>query len=430
MKLFLSERSGELYRLVLRLAGIFSARGGRALLAGGSVRDALLGRVVKDFDIEVHGLAADELLSSLEGVCEVDAVGMSFGVIKVKHREIDITLPRRENKTGAGHRGFLVETDPTLSFAEAAARRDFTINAIMYDPLTDELIDPWNGAEDLKKGMLRHVSEHFSEDPLRVLRGMQFAARLGFRAAPETLALCAELDQNELAMERIGTEWEKLLLQGKTISAGLDFLKQCRWIRFYPELEQVSAGGNWAKLKEFADRCAALRPAGKDQALLFMASALTALCGADPESAAEECSRFCRRLWNREELIARAALLVRTFREYAEASPETFTDPLCRRLALRLRGLVLFALLFEGAENEAAADHLRSAGERLGVLDAPPAPLLTGRHGIAAGMEPGPAMGKLLNECFEAQLDGLFTDLEGAEKVLRERLHGPGGKKS
>ena len=430
MKLFLTERSGELYQLVLRLAGIFSARGGRAMLVGGSVRDALLGRVVKDFDIEVHGLAAGELLSALEGVCEVDTVGMSFGVIKVKHREIDITLPRKENKTGAGHRGFLVETDPALSFAEAAARRDFTVNAVMYDPLTDELIDPWNGAEDLKNGILRHVSEHFSEDPLRVLRGMQFAARLGFRAAPETLALCAELDQNELAVERIGAEWEKLLLRGKSISAGLEFLKQCRWIRFYPELEKISRGGNWPELGAFADRCAALRPAGKDRALLFMASALTALCGTDPGSAARECAGFCRRLWNREELIARAALLVRTFREYAGASPDIFTDPLCRRLSLELHGLALLALLFEGAEGQDAADRLRSAGERLGVLDAPPAPLLTGRHGIAAGMTPGPAMGEILRECFEAQLDGRFTDLEGAEKFLRERLRGPDGKKS
>lgn len=430
MKLFLTERSGELYKLVLRLAGFFSARGGRALLVGGSVRDALLGRPVKDFDIEVHGLAADELLSSLEGVCEVDAVGMSFGVIKVKHREIDITLPRKENKTGAGHRGFLVETDPSLSFAEAAARRDFTVNAIMYDPLTDELIDPWNGAGDLKNGILRHVSEHFTEDPLRVLRGMQFASRLGFRAAPETLVLCAGLDQNELAVERIGTEWEKLLLQGKSLSAGLEFLRQCRWIRFYPELERVSRGENWAKLKEFADRCAALRPGEKDRALLFMASALTALLGRDPESAAEECSSFCRRLWNREGLIARAALLVRTFREYEEASPESFTDPLCRRLSLRLRGLVLLALLFEGAGKKEVAGGLRAAGSRLGVLDAPPAPLLTGRHGIAAGMKPGPAMGKVLDACFEAQLDGLFTDLAGAEKFLREHLAEPGGKKS
>ena len=430
MKLFLTERSGELYKLVLRLAGIFSARGGRALLVGGSVRDALMGRPVKDFDIEVHGLDAWTLLSSLEGVCEVDAVGMSFGVIKVKHREIDITLPRKENKTGAGHRGFLVETDPKLGFAEAAARRDFTVNAIMYDPLTDELIDPWNGAGDLKNGILRHVSEHFSEDPLRVLRGMQFAARLGFRAAPETLAICAELDQNELAVERIGTEWEKLLLQGKNLSAGLEFLKQCRWIRFYPELEQVSSGGNWEKLKGFADRCAALRPAEKDRGLIFMAAALTALCGPDPESAAKGCSSFCRRLWNREELTARTALLVRTFREYEEASPETFTDPLCRRLALRLRGLDLLARLFEGAEKRNAADHLRAAGLRLGVLDAPPAPLLTGRHGIAAGMKPGPGMGKVLDACFEAQLEGLFTDLAGAEKFLRERLQGPGNKKS
>ena len=161
-----------------------------------------------------------------------------------------------------------------------------------------------------------------------------------------------------------------------------------------------------------------------------MASALTAFCGSAPESAAEACSSFCRRLWNREELIARAALLVQTFREYEKAPAETFSDPLCRRISLRLRGLALLARLLDGSGNDNAADRLRTAGRRLDVLDAPPAPLLTGRHGIAAGMTPGPAMGKVLDECFEAQLDGLFTDLEGAEKFLRKCLREPEGKKS
>ena len=226
MKLFEKENSGDLYQKVLQLAGIFSAAGGRAVLVGGAVRDALLGKTVKDFDLEVHYLASGKVLELLRSVCEVDTVGMSFGVIKVKHFDLDISLPRRENKNGAGHRGFLVETDPDLNFYDASARRDFTVNAIMYDPLDGELIDPHHGVEDLRKKVLRHVSEHFSEDPLRVLRGMQFVARLEFSAAPETLKLCTGLDQHELAIERIGTEWEKLLLQGKKVSYGLEFLKQ------------------------------------------------------------------------------------------------------------------------------------------------------------------------------------------------------------
>ena len=217
MKLFEAERSGRLYQKVLELAGLFHSAGGRALLVGGAVRDGLLGRQVKDFDLEIHGLSAVRVLELLQKNCEVDAVGMSFGVIKVKHLDLDISLPRKENKTGAGHRGFLIEVSPDLSIAEAAARRDFTVNAIMYDPLTCELLDPHGGIKDLGNKILRHVSFHFTEDPLRVLRGMQFAARMGFDFAPETVKLCSVIDQNELAIERIGTEWEKLLLQGGQI---------------------------------------------------------------------------------------------------------------------------------------------------------------------------------------------------------------------
>ena len=422
MSLFCTERSGGLYGQVLELAGIFRSGGGRALIVGGSVRDALLGRPVKDFDMEIYGLSPERVLELLKGVCEVDAVGMSFGVIKVKHREIDITLPRRENKTGAGHRGFLVEPDPGMDCAEAAARRDFTVNAIMYDPLREELIDPWHGAEDLRAGVLRHVSSHFSEDPLRVLRGMQFAARLGFRVAPETAELCAGLDQRELAVERIGTEWEKLLLQGEHISFGLDFLLRSRWIRFYPELEAAAQSSRWAGIGRFADACAARRPEERNTALLFMTAALTAFLKEDPGEVGETARCFCRRLWNREELISRAALLARTFRETEMMPQASVTLTLSRRLSLKLGGLELLTRLLRGAGRESTAASLRARGLEAGVFHGPPRPLLTGRHGIAAGLRPGPELGAVLDACFEAQLEGRFSGLEGAEAFLRGEI--------
>ena len=414
MRLFESEYSGRLFQKVLELAGVFSSAGGRALLVGGAVRDALMGRTVKDFDLEIHDLSAGKVLELLKQNCEIDAVGMSFGVIKVKHFDLDISLPRRENKTGAGHRGFLVEVDPQLSISEAAARRDFTVNAIMYDPVTCELLDPHGGAADIERKILRHVSGHFAEDPLRVLRGMQFAARLGFAFAPETVEVCKEIDQNELPVERIGSEWEKLLLQGVKCSAGLEFLQQCCWIRFYPELEKL-APEKWKKTLALLDSCAASRSGERQKDLLLMTAAL--ISGMSPE----EGTAFCRRLWNRHDLIKKALLLAETLREY-EMEKSGITPGRCRRIACNLNGMELFITLLRCAGFENDALRFRECAEKCGVLTAAPVPIVGGKESLLAGCRPGPEMGAYLKRCFEAQLDGEFDDLQGGLEYLKRLL--------
>lgn len=426
MKLFEKENSGDLYQKVLQLAGIFSAAGGRAVLVGGAVRDALLGKTVKDFDLEVHYLASGKVLELLRSVCEVDTVGMSFGVIKVKHFDLDISLPRRENKNGAGHRGFLVETDPDLNFYDASARRDFTVNAIMYDPLDGELIDPHHGVEDLRKKVLRHVSEHFSEDPLRVLRGMQFVARLEFSAAPETLKLCTGLDQHELAIERIGTEWEKLLLQGKKVSYGLEFLKQSRWIRFYPELEAICDSRCWEKLCRITDNAACARCGNRQKDLLLMTAAFCACLTENKADTASAGERFCRRLWNRHELIKKSVNLAESFREWEAGDANAVTPPVCRRLSHRLNGLENFITLLRCAGNDDTAKRFFEIASKYDVLMQPPVPLVGGMECAAAGITPGPLMGMYLKLCFDAQLDGEFDDLPGGVKyleILLEKKH-------
>ena len=415
MRLFESERSGKLYQKVLELAGIFCNAGGRALLVGGAVRDALLGRQVKDFDLEIHGLSAGELLACLKGICEVDAVGMSFGVIKVKHLELDISLPRRENKIGKGHRGFLVEVDPDLSIADAAARRDFTVNAIMYDPLTEELLDPHGGLRDLENKILRHVSSHFVEDPLRVLRGMQFASRMEFDFAPETIELCSHISQNELAVERIGTEWEKMLLQGKAISKGLAFLSDCRWSGFYPELDALSDLA-LKNLGHFLDSCALLRKGDRQKDLLFMTAALVSSMSAAAGKA------FCRRLWNRDELIGKALRLAEAFRDVSATPDQVWSEAQVRRIALRLDGTELLCRLLKGTGLRQSSGLIEEIARKESVWDTPPVPLITGKHGIGLWISPGPELGTLVRKCFEAQLDGAFNDLEGGKKYLRRMM--------
>ena len=217
---------------VVTVAELVREAGGRALLVGGCVRDELCGGHPKDYDIECFGISADDLQAALRKKFELDLVGLSFGVIKLHHCDIDVALPRRETKLGLGHRAFGMEHDPNLSIEEASARRDFTVNAIYRDPLTGEVLDPWNGREDLRRKILRHVSDHFREDPLRVLRGMQFVARFDLEPAPETIEVCRGMTPEGLPPERLFEEWAKLLTKGVKISKGLEFLRAVGWTRY------------------------------------------------------------------------------------------------------------------------------------------------------------------------------------------------------
>ena len=212
--------------------------GGRALFVGGCVRDAILGHQAKDLDIEVYGVSPEALKKILAAHFRVDLVGEAFGVIKIHEFPIDVSIPRRESKTGLGHKAFDILSDPHMTPKEAAWRRDFTINAMAYDPVIEELIDPFSGFQDLKGRILHHVGEQFSEDPLRVLRGLQFAGRFSLEAQPDTLQLCQELvvEYDTLAIERVWGEWYKWAAQSQLPSAGLTFLRQCGWLQLYPEL--------------------------------------------------------------------------------------------------------------------------------------------------------------------------------------------------
>jgi len=440
---------------VLEIAALLRFAGGRALLAGGCVRDFLTGTTPHDFDLEVYGLSAGEIIRALNGSYELDLVGMSFGVMKVRHCNIDIALPRTESKTGRGHRGFMVAPRPDLDFATAAARRDFTVNAMMMDALTGEIIDPHGGQQDLKRGILRHVSSHFTEDPLRVLRGMQFIGRFGFSAAPETIRLCAQLSQEELAAERIAGEWDKLLLQGKYIPAALRFLQEVNWVRFYPELAALIGcpqdprwhpeGDVWNHTLAALDAAAGLRGNDNDDALVLMLAVLChdfgkaacTLChpdgritsaGHDTFTAPAE--NFISRIWLRKDLHDRVMPLIKTHMQPWQLIRDGSSDRAFRRLALNAKRLDLLADLVEcdvrgiAAGEEKLAEKLallakfRTRANELSLAQTPPSPLVLGRHLLARGIKPGPQMKPLLDRCFEAQLEGEFHDLDGAMKFL------------
>ena len=222
---------------ITKLAETVKQNGGRAMLVGGCVRDALMDLEPKDWDLEIYGVEPQRLREILDSFGKVDAVGEAFTVYKIG-RDLDVALPRREKKIGRGHKGFVVEGDPQMSCAEAARRRDFTINAIMQDALTGEIVDVYGGRADIENKILRVVSaETFPEDSLRVLRAAQFAARFEFTIDAETREICRSIDLTDLPKERIWCELEKLLLKAEKPSIGLHCFYDLRIAeQLFPEL--------------------------------------------------------------------------------------------------------------------------------------------------------------------------------------------------
>jgi tRNA nucleotidyltransferase (CCA-adding enzyme) len=218
-----------------------------AYLVGGFVRDELLGITSKDADIEVFGMASEELEKKLHELFDgnVVTVGRSFGVFKVMLGggvDVDVAIPRRESKSGKGHKDFVVEGDPTMTIEEAARRRDFTINAMYRDLANGALVDPYGGANDLKNKVLRAVDvKKFGEDPLRVYRAVQFVARFGLTVEEETFELMKNMvddgELDHLPAERVTGEIKKLLLQAERPSMGFELMRALGIIEmYYPEL--------------------------------------------------------------------------------------------------------------------------------------------------------------------------------------------------
>lgn len=272
--------------IAVRIAEYADAAGGRTFYVGGFVRDKIMGAENKDVDIEVHGILPDELRGILAKLGEPLEFGRSFGVFALKGEDIDIAMPRRERATGTGHRDFDVEVDPFLGTEKAARRRDFTINSIMEDVLSGEIIDHFGGRRDLEAGVIRHIdAESFVEDPLRVLRGAQFAARFGFTIADETLELCRGIDISTLSRERVEEELKKALLKADRPSIFFEALRDMDQLDlWFPELRQLIGleqdpvfhpeGDVWVHTMEVLDRAAAYRDRVSDP-YAFMILALT-----------------------------------------------------------------------------------------------------------------------------------------------------------
>ena len=456
----------ELAAAVADIAGAVRGAGGRARLVGGAVRDALLGaESAKDVDIEVFGVAPDELERIIGARYAYDPCGLSFGVLKIKGLDIDVSLPRSESKRGLGHKGFLVDSNPSLTVREAASRRDFTINAIYLDPLDGTVEDPFGGAEDLKRRILRHVSPKFAEDPLRVIRGMQFCARFALSAAPETVALCRTMDMEGLPPERLFEEWAKLLLKGRDMGRGLGFLRDVSWHRFFPELAALAGCGQdpewhpegdvWNHTCLCLDAFARRRTGDRDEDLIV---GLAVLChdfgkpsttrmvrgrlrslGHD-EAGVKPTLSFLRRFTNEERILREVPPLVQCHMQPFAMWKSGAGDAAVRRLAAKVVRIDRL-LRVARADDEGRAcgtqpadfeclEWLAKKAEELKVADSAPKPILLGRHLIALGLKPSAKFGKWLAASYEAQLDGAFRDLDGAIAHFKSKfgVDNPGWK--
>ena len=453
------------FQTVLDLARAVGQRGGRAMLVGGCVRDELMGVEPKDWDLEVYGVEPEKLKALLESFVEetdvaLNVVGEAFAVYKLGN-DLDVSIPRRDRKTGRGHKAFVVEGDPSMSFEEACSRRDFTINAILRDPLTDVIVDPFDGREDIKRKVIRHVSsETFAEDSLRVLRAAQFAARFEFDIAPETVEMCRSIDVTDLPKERIWGELEKILLRAQRPSIGLKWLYDLGVVdQIFPELKSlvgVPQEPEWHPEGDVdvhtlmvADEARKLiDDLPYERKVAVMLGAVAHDFGKPPttefvdgrtrsrghdEAGVEPTLSFLDRLGiftlNGFDLRDQVVQLVRYHLKPGEyyKSKSPVGDGAFRRLARKVEADLLYRVAkadslgrnpdwlpkdkWFGSE---AQEWFIEKVRELQIEKKAPDPILMGRHLIDMGLEPSPKFKQILDAVYEMQLDGKVTEIDEA----------------
>jgi tRNA nucleotidyltransferase (CCA-adding enzyme) len=448
----------EVQPIVRRIAENVREHGGRALIVGGWVRDRILQRPNKDVDIEVYGIPAGPLRALLESIAPVNTVGETFTVYKVE--DVDVSLPRVESKIGRGHRAFAVTGDPSLTPEAAARRRDFTINAIAWDPLTGEIVDPFDGRGDLQRGVLRAVDPRtFPDDSLRVLRGVQFAARFEFAMDPATKALCRRIALDDLPAERIWGEFEKLLLQARRPSPGFALALDLGVIdRLFPELKALVGcpqepewhpeGDVWVHTLMVIDEARArIDDLPHPQQVALMLGAVCHDLGKPPTTAIVD-GRI-RSLDHEQAGVAPAMALLDRLNVHSiggfdvraqvagmvahHLKPLAFMksatpvgDGAFRRLSQKVDLELLARVALSdclgrtGDFDCSGIDGFLARARELGVQHEPPAPVVKGRHLIDLGVEPGPRMGEILRQIYERQLDGRIATLEDGLDAARE----------
>ena len=457
----------------------------RTNLVGGALIDLLQGREPKDWDIEVFGLPFDSLEAAAAALGSAKSVGKKFGIVTVRlpsGLDLDLSVPRIENKVGIGHKGFDVAFRPNMTVKEAARRRDFTINSMAMDLKTGTIYDPYGGLGDLEAGILRHTdAEKFVEDPLRALRAAQLLARKAKYVHPSTVVLIRSIKQHhgELDASRILEEWRKLLLRAERPSMGLDLLAETEWLEHYPELHALRGtpqnpewhpeGDVWEHTKLVTDTAAALRhKVPEHQREGFMFGALLHDVGkpatttpdlkskGHDRAGVEPAQRFLERIQApKKTVVPLATALVKhhmepaAYRKTSEAGRRAYVR-LARKMTAMGGDLTVLARM-----SQADSGGSRPWGERV-VKDGEPTwdhptsrtllqwneeigeqrmeePLVQGRDLIALGHKPGPAFGLILKEALELQDAGMpkkriLAEIEQRHPLAKKNAGGFGSR--
>jgi tRNA nucleotidyltransferase (CCA-adding enzyme) len=411
------ELKKKLPKVLIEISQAIAAENGVTYLVGGWVRDVILGRESKDYDLEIYGITDEQLDKILKPFGKPSHVGKAFGItlLVVDGVQYDFAFPRTEMKTQEGHKGFEVKTDPFMTFKEAASRRDFTINAMGMKLPEFTLEDPWNGSEDLETLTLRHVGPAFGEDPLRALRAVQFAARFELDVVDETVEICKEQDLSELSVERIEEEFRKLFLKSRQPVKGLYWLKEMNLLRFFPEWSKL----NWPLVLH---RIGELTPLLKDcdDELVEMQYYTMISLGLD----AEETLSLLERLTRLKRNLKESPLRVEATETLCSLNGgfEGLTDGEFRRLALRFPFVELIPLLEVVTSSTEQSEIIKNRALELGVYHKVPKPLLNGRDLIPLGVKPGPALGEWIAKAFESQLDGELKSIEESIEWVKAQI--------
>ena len=430
--------------MAVRIAQLVKDAGGRAFFVGGCVRDRLLGRENKDIDLEVHGITPETLTRLLGTLGELTSFGKSFGVFGLRHCGLDIAMPRSERAFGPGHQDFVCTLDPFIGTRQAALRRDFTVNALMQDILTGEIIDHFDGIADLEKRRIRHIDAvRFAEDPLRVLRAAQFAARFGFMVTPETVSVCREMDLSALSAERIFGELEKALLKAEHPSVFFAVLREMDQLDcWFPEVRDLIGvpqpakyhpeGDVWNHTMLVLDQAAVLRGKAEDP-LGLMLSALCHDLGKPAATRVEEDGRLHAFGHDRKGVSVSERFLSRITQEKKRkqyVKNMVLLHMLPNMMALQNAGQKAFNRLFDRSvspgdllllckadvlgSSTAPEDYIGTEAflqERLSVFRAVMAqPGITGADLIAAGFSPGESFHEALSLAHRLQLAGVARE--------------------
>jgi len=453
----------EIPKVLIDIAKKLDFFGAKAILVGGAVRDFILQNSVKDFDIEVYNIEnLDKLASILSEFGAVNLVGKSFGVVKLRvdNIEYDFSMPRLESKVGKGHKGFRIKVDSTLDFKSAAKRRDFTINAMGWDILQNRLLDPYRGVDDIKSKTLQIVDKiSFTEDPLRVYRAVQFAARFEFTLSKETFTSCCQIVDNgyleELPKERVWEEFKKLLLKAKRPSIGLEYLKELGVLKYYPELKALIGvkqdpnyhpeGDVWKHTLMVVDEAAKLRVGDEKEDLILMLSSLCHDFGKPlttniidgsiralnhDKAGVEPTIKFLNRLTMQKDIIEEVAKLVeyhlRPMQLYKAGAKSAAIRRLATKVNIKRLEKLARADYFGRGEKEnsefKAGDWLLKRAKELNCLTSKPKQILQGRDLIKLGLRPSVKFKEILQNVYSEQLDGNIKTKEEALEFVKKKF--------